>query len=505
MKKLSILVLTLCLAASLCGCGGNKGKGGAEARQKDDEIAVGIAQDLTGSLDPYQMSTAGTRELLFNVFEGLYKPDKEGNYVPALAAESSVSEEGRKYTFKLRSGVKFHNGAELTGSDVIYSFITCKETTVNSNVKAALENMVGITASGSTVEVSLEKADSDFLAYVSSVYIVPKGYTQQDTQPVGTGPFKYVSRKVQENLVLERFDDYWGTKAGVKKVTLKIYETETALMTAISSGAVDLVAHLTWAQVSGLDKAYSYVEGSMNLVQALYLNHAEKPFDDVRVRQALCYAVDVPAMLQLTAEGHGSRLGSSIYPAFGKYFDSSLVEAYPHDAEKAKALLKEAGYPNGFDLTITVPSNYTPHVDTAVVLAEQLKAVGINASVQEVEWNTWLTDVYQGRKFQATVSGMDASTLTAGALLNRWVSDSGKNFCNVKESAYDGLIAQASAMTDDGQRTDLYKQAAKLLSDTAAHVYTQDLADFVAIRGTLTGYQNYPLYVMDLSTLSYQK
>ena len=116
-------------------------------------------------------------------------------------------------------------------------------------------------------------------------------------------------------------------------MTYKIYEDNTALFTALDSGSLDLVAHLSVDQVNNLSNGYTVLEGTMNLVQAIYLNNAVAPFDNEKVRQALCYAVDVDAMLELTAEGHGTKVGSSMYPAFTKYFDPSLADAYPHDVE----------------------------------------------------------------------------------------------------------------------------------------------------------------------------
>ena len=288
-------------------------------------------------------------------------------------------------------------------------------------------------------------------------------------------------------------------------MTYKIYEDGNALFTALNSGALDLVAHLTTDQINNLSNGYTVLEGTMNLVQALYLNHQVKPFDDILVRQALCYAVDVDTMLELTADGHGTKVGSSMYPAFTKYFDESLAQRYPHDTGRAKELLTQAGYPNGFRFTIKVPSNYTPHVNTAVVLAEQLKAVGITAEIQQVDWNTWVKEVYGNRDFEATVVGFDASTLNAGSLLARWVSDNGKNMINYNNPDYDAAFAAAQSAVDDAQQTALYKQCLQLLSDTAANVYLQDLADFVAISPNLEGFRFYPLYVMDMSTIRYTK
>ena len=502
MKKALAVALSLLMSVSiLAGCGQ---KSPADQRKKNGEIAVGIAQDLGSSLDPRSLASAGAREVLFNVFEGLYKPTASGDFAPALASDYKVSEDGRTYTFTLRDGVKFHNGKTMTADDVVYTFKSYAESSTDSNLKAGLAAVADVKADGNSVVITLSEPNSDFMVYVASVHVIPADYTEQETKPVGTGPFRYESRSVQENIVLVRNDDYYGTKAKLSKVTYKIYETGTALVTALAGGAVDLVAHLTEAQIKNLSKDYTVLEGTMNLVQAMYLNNAEGPLADVRVRKALCYAVNVQKMLDLTAGGHGTRVGSSIYPAFTKYFDASLADAYPYDTAKAKELLTEAGYPYGFEMTITVPGNYTNHVDTAVVLAEQLKEAGVNATVQEVEWNTWLKDVYQGRNFQATVVGFDASMLTAGAMLNRFVSDSGKNMINYNNPEYDALIAEASSITDDARRTECYRAAEKLLSDDAANVYLQDMADFVAIRSTLTGYQFYPLYVMDLSTVGYK-
>lgn len=513
MKKriLAVFLAAAALTCSLSACGGATTQTAAPSDETTpssgephgNEITVGIAQDLENSLDPYLMTAAGTREVMFNVFEGLVKPDSSGNYVNAVASDVSISEDGLTYTFTLRDGVVFHNGETCTAEDVLYSFETCAATSWTSAVVEALSAVNGLTAEGNQVVVTLSAPNPDFLSYVASVSIVPAGYDQQATQPIGTGPFKFVSRSVQENIILEKHEAYYGTPASLDRVTYRIYEDANALFTALDSGALDLVAHLTSDQVSNLTNGYRVLEGTMNLVQAMYLNHAIAPFDDVRVRQALCYAVDVDAMLDLTADGHGTKVGSSMYPAFTKYFDASLAGAYPHDVEKAKALLAEAGYPDGFSFTITVPSNYQPHVDTAEVLAAQLAEVGVTAEIDLVDWNTWLEDVYGNRNFEATVVGFDSSILNASGMLARWITGSDQNMINYSDPNYDAAYAAAQATVDDAGQTAYYKECLQILSDTAANVYLQDLADFVAIRPDLEGFQFYPLYVIDMSLLHF--
>lgn len=511
MKKTihAVFLVAAVLAGLLCGCGGttngpvstSDGTTDSSGQIPGDSIAVGISQDLDNSLDPYTSTAAGTREVMFNVFEGLVKPDSQGNFQPAVASKVEISPDGLTYRFTLREGVLFHNGAECTMDDVLYSFDTCAAASVYSNVVAALSAVTERTVTDNILSFTLAEANSDFLSALASVYILPKGYDSQATHPVGTGPYRYVSRSIQENFVLEAFDGYYGQKPAIRRVTYRIYEDSTALFNALDSGSLDLVAHLTMDQVNNLTNGYTVLEGTMNLVQAMYLNNAQPPFDNVLVRQALCYAVDVDAMLAITADGHGTKVGSSMYPAFGKYFDASLAQAYPHDVEKARELLAQAGYGDGLRFTVKVPSNYQPHVDAAVVLVEQLKQAGVQAEIQLVDWNTWLEDVYAGRNFQATVVGFDASILSPTALLARFVSTSSKNMTGYHSEEFDRLYAQALVTVDDQAQTALFRQCLELLSRDAANVYTQDLADFVAVNPRLKGFTFYPMYVMDMSTL----
>lgn len=523
-KLLALLLLLGLLSAALCGCGGGSTGGTAEAGPTDgsnaeaqvpadpqpaeshpNEITVGIAQDLDESLDPHKAVAAGTKEVMFNVFEGLMKPTPDGDLVPAVAEKYEISEDQLTYTFTIRDGIQFHNGQPVRGGDVGESLARCIDPSDPGILGVeAFSNIehIEVPEEGRTVIITLREPDSEFLSYLTTA-ILPADYDQQDTAPVGTGPFKFVSRAAQDNIVLERFDGYWGEPAYLDKVTYKIIENADSILMSLQSGAVDLFAHLTSTQVAQLGDDFNIEEGTMNLVQALYLNNAEAPFDDVRVRQALCYAVDRQQILDLAFDGYGSLIGSSMYPAFGKYFDDSLTNYYAHDVEKAKALLAEAGYPDGFSMTITVPSNYQPHIDTAQVIVEQLKEVGVTAEIQLVEWGTWLSDVYAGRQFQSTVVGVDASTMTARALLERFTSTAGNNFINYNNADYDALFQQAVSSADDAAQTAAYKQALANLTENAANVYIQDLADLVAVRKGLEGVRFYPIYVLDLSGIHY--
>lgn len=510
-KKLLALFLALVMVgAVLPGCGdgskdpggqGNNGKTGEPV--KGGEITVGIAQDLDDSLDPHQTVAAGTREVLFNIFEGLVKPNSDGEMIPAVAEKYTLSEDGTTYTFTLREGVKFHNGQTVTAEDVVYSINRCAAVPEGQEkpLVAAFSAVKSVEAlDEKTVAVTIAQRDLEFISYMTAA-IIPADYENQDTAPVGTGPFKFVSRTPQQDFVMERFEDYWGAPVWLDKVTYKICENADALVMNLNGGSIDLCAHLTSAQASQLNQNFQVLEGTMNLVQAIYLNNQAKPFDNQLVRQALCYAIDRQGIMDMVADGHGTAVGSSIYPAFAKYFLPELVDKYPHDVAKAKELLAQAGYPDGFDMTISVPNNYQPHMDTAEVVAEQLREAGINVTIQPVEWSTWLDTIYNGRQFQATVVGVDAANMTARAMLERFTSDYGKNFINYNNPAYDALFQQAINAQDEATQTDLYKQMEAMLADSAANVYIQDLCDLVAMRQDLGGLKFYPIYVLDLSTV----
>lgn len=205
--------------------------------------------------------------------------------------------------------------------------------------------------------------------------------------------------------------------------------------------------------------------------------------------------------MNFVSDGKGTPTGTSMFPAFGKYYMPELNDTYSKDVEKAKQLLAEAGYKDGFEFTLTVPSNYQQHIDTAQVIKEQLKEIGVTVNINLIEWDSWLSEVYVGREFEATVIGLDASTLSARAMLERFVSDSGKNFINYNNPEYDAAFAAAVASTDDATQTENYKKCETILAQDAANVYIQDLPNMVAVNKKFGGYEFYPLYVMDVSKM----
>ncbi len=512
-RSILLVSVLLTLTIALSACSGDKAgessgseaainQGGSEALD-ESSITIGIPQDLEESLDPHKAVAAGTKEILFNIYEGLVKPDSDGNMVPAVASGYTMDDEGKVYTFTLRDGITFHDGTPVTVEDIRYSIERCADTSGEGTLLvAAFSNIERVEiADEKTVNIYLTDADTEFISELT-VAIIPKNNTDPDKNAVGTGPYRYVSRSIQDNIVLTRFEDYWGEKANIKDITLKIVADGDMIVTNLKSGAIDMFCRLTTDQANELSgNGFDVYEGTMNLVQALYLNNDFEPFRDMRVRQALCYAVDTQGILELGFEGKGTLIGSSMFPAFGKYYMEELASLYPTDIEKAKELLAEAGYGEGLTFSITVPSNYQPHVDTAQIIVEQLKQVNVNATINLVEWDTWVSETYIGRQFESTVVGVDASTLTARALLERFTSDNDKNFINFNSKEYDEAFEKAITSTDDAKKTEYYKLCEEILAKEAANVYIQDMASMVALNSNYGGYIFYPLYVQDFAAL----
>lgn len=494
-KKILLALVCTTLTIALGACAGDR------ADDDRSQITIGIPQDVEDSLDPHKAVAAGTEEILFNLYEGLVKPDSDGNLVDALAESHTISDDGLVYTFTLRQNVKFHDGSVMTADDVKYSLDRCADTSSGAPLVAAFSAIESVNILDErTVEVVLTEPDKEFLPYMTAA-IIPQANETPEKNPIGTGPYKYVSRAPQENFVMEKFDDYWGEGAHIDLVTLKVIANSDTIVTSLNGGAIDMFLRITLAQSEQVSDDYQVLEGTMNLVQAMYLNNKAKPFDDIRVRQALCYAVDPAGIMEINSNGKGTQVGSSMFPAFGKYYMEELNDLYETDLDKARELLADAGYPDGFSFTLTVPSNYPQHVNCAQVIVEQLKEIGVEAKIQLVEWESWLSTVYTDRNYEATVVGLDASSLTPAAMLRRFTGAASNNFINYQSADYDEAFEKALTSVDDAEKTQYYKECERILAQDAANVYIQDLPCFVALNKKYGGYEFYPLYVQNFASL----
>ncbi len=485
--------MVLVVSAALCACGGasNTGK---------SSVVVGISQDLD-SLDPHNANYAGTREVLFNLYEGLVKPTSSGAIEPAVSSEFTVADDATSILFTLRDGIKFWNGDAVTVDDVIFSInryadIQGSAFSILESVEAQGENQI---------LVKLSEANSEFI-YQLTCAIIPASYdADKDECPQGTGPFKFVSYDAGESLVVEKNKGYWKEGCpSLDEVTFKIVTDADTAILQLNSGTLDIYQYLTADQAATLDsEKFNIQVGNVNYVQGMFLNNAAKPFDDVRVRQAIYYAVDRQQISDMLFDGKSHIIGTNLIPAMSKYYDASLETAYTVDLEKAKALLKEAGYENGFEFTITVPNNYAPHEGTAQIIVENLAKIGVKANIELVEFTTWYSDAYVDRKYEATVVAVDG-TLAPSSYFAKNVSTAHNNFTNYNNPEFDKIYAQALAETNLDAKVDYYKQLQKLLSDDAASIYCQDPSNLLAINSKLEGYEFYPVSAQDMSIVRFK-
>ena len=522
MKKrlLSFLLMTVLTMTALCGCAGGTDKSsednssteaGADTTPVGEptyggSVVVGIQQDID-SLDPHKATAAGTKEILFNIFEGLVKPDENGNLINAVASDYTISGDGLTYTFTLRDGVKFHNGNAVTAEDVKYSLERASGLLNGEVLISALKPITSVSISDDkTVLVTVDSPNPE-LIYSLTAAIIPAGSGEAEgAEPIGTGPFSFVSYVPQEGIVLAKHTEYWQSALPyLDEVTFKIIANVDTAMLDIKGGSVDVVPYLTESQAAELGNDFNIVSAPSNVVQALFLNCTEGPLANVKVRQAICYALDKEMVNMFVSGGNGTNISSAMLPTLQDYYvDLNDMYGVAANIDKAKSLLTEAGYPDGFDLEITVPSNYDVHVEATEVVAEQLKAAGINATINAVEWGVWLEEAYNGRKYEATICGI-TSDITPGYLLNRFVSGSSKNFVNFSSKVYDETYAKVEAAKTLEERAEHYKSLQQILCEEAGSAFIQVPPLTIAMNKDLTGYKFYPIYVQDMSTVYWTK
>jgi len=406
-KTLAVPALAVTAALALSGC--NAGSGGADTA--DGAARTDIVVALTG--EPVNLdftTTAGAaipQALMSNVYEGLVEVDQDGEIQPLLAESWELSEDRKDYTFTLRDGVTFSNGEAFDADDVKFSIERVQSDAWVSGMKAKMDIVDSVTVESPTsVTVSLKQPSNAWLFSMTTLVgamFDPSGVDDLANEAVGTGPFQLESWTRGESIEFAARGDYWGTAPKVQKATLRYFGDAVATTNALRSGDVDVVYNMQAPELVNsfeTDSNYQVIEGTSNGEIVLSMNNKAKPFDDVRVRQAVMYAIDRQAVVDTAWNGLGTAVGGPVPPTDPYYEDLNAV--YPYDPEKAKSLLKEAGVEN-LDIVFTVPTRpYASAVSEIVV--SQLKDVGINATIESAEFPAvWLDKVFTQHDYQMSV------------------------------------------------------------------------------------------------------
>jgi len=475
----------------------------AQAQGRKDSLVLAMVLEPAPGLDPTSAPAAAIGEVVhYNVLEGLTKIAMDGSVSPLLAESWRIDPDGKVYTFTLRKGVKFHDGAAFDASDVKFSFERAKaEGSTNKAKKAVFDNIARIdTPDPHTVILVLAQADGNFLFRMgesTAVILDPATAASTATQPVGTGPFRFEQWKKGASLTLVKNEAWRGaTTVKLRKATFRFISDPAAQVAALLAGDVDAMPRFQAAQSLKqfqADARFTVAIGGTEGKTMLSINNKKKPLDDVRVRRAIAAAIDRKAVVDGAMEGHGAPIGSHMVPSDAGYVD--LTGVNPYNPDRARALLKEAGVATPLALTLTLPPPSYARQGGEIVAA-QLAKVGIVAKIENVEWAQWLSGTFKGNFDLSIISHVEPLDFDRYAdPAYYWGYDS---------KPYRELLARYNGSADAKTRTRLLGDIQRLLAADAVNAWLFQLPQFSVVRKPLKGlWSSSPIFVNDLSAVSW--
>ena len=378
-----------------------------QAAPAGDRLVLGLPLEPP-NLDPTAGAAAAVDEIVYgNVFEGLTRITDTGQAVPALAESWDVSPDGLSWIFHLRRGVHFQDGTPFDADVAKFSLDRITAPASANAQKALFEPIRAVTAVDPlTLRITLDRpvaALPSLLGWGDAVMVAPGSASTNATQPVGTGPYRLASWQKGAALTLRRTDSYWGPLPRIGTVVFRFISDPSAAFAAMSAGDIDAFPNYpapeNVAQFRD-DPRFKVMVGASEGKVILGINNRIAPFNDVRVRRAIAYAVNRRALIDGAMFGFGEPIGSHFARQDAGYVD--LTGLYPHDPAQARALLAEAGYPDGIDVTLRLPPR--PYARrSGEVLASQLAEAGIRVKIENLEWAQWLDQVFKRHQFDLTI------------------------------------------------------------------------------------------------------
>ncbi len=475
----------------------------AGAQGRKDSVVLAMTLEPAPGLDPTTAAAAAIGEVVhYNVLEGLTKVERDGKVSPLLAESWSVEPDGKAYTFKLKKGVKFHDGEAFDASDVKFSFERAKaEGSTNKAKKAVFDNISRIdTPDGHTVIVVLNNADGNFLFRMgenTAVILDPKSAATTATRPVGTGPFRFEDWKKGSAVSMLKWPEYRdAAKVKLGKVTIRFINDPAAQVAALLAGDVDAIPRFGSPQSLKqfqADPRFTVEIGSTTGETLVAINNKKKPFDDVRVRKAIAAAIDRKAVIDGAQEGFGAPIGSHMVPSEAGHVD--LTGANPHNVEMAKALLKEAGVATPLNVTLTLPPPQYARKGGEIVAA-QLAKVGIVAKIENVEWAQWIAGPFKGNFDLTIISHVEPLDIDRYAdPAYYWGYDS---------KPFQALFKQYNQTVDTAGRMKLLGEMQRLLANDQVNAWMFVLPQFAVARKPLKGiWSSSPVFANDLGAVSW--
>ncbi|MFN4071086.1 MAG: ABC transporter substrate-binding protein [Thermus caldifontis] len=466
----------------------------ALAQPRGGELRVAILAEPP-VLDPTASTSQEIPRMLYdNVLQGLVKFNEKGEIVPALAERWQGSPSSLTWTFHLRRGVRFHNGAPFTAEDVIFKFNRARDPKSGHTHPEYYQDIQSVEAKDPyTVVFRLRQPNQDFLfnlARPDSV-IGPKGRVEeQKTQPIGTGPFRFVSWERGVGVRLERFEGYYEPGLPyLDRVFFRFLPDPNAQLAALRAGDIQVIGlgvSPENALVLRRDPNFKVVTGFTTTEITVGMNNSRPPFNDLRVRRAIQHAVDKKALVEGVMLGFGTPIGSHRSPGERCYED--LSGYYPYDPARARALLQEAGYgPNNplrFTFTLAAPYPYERRLGEAI--AAQLAQMGVQARLEVVEWATWLSRVFRGADYQMTIIG-HSEPHDIGIYANP------NYYFRYDSPRFRELYTRYLRTPDPQQACEIMKEMQRLLAQDAVNLWVMNAPYIAAMRKEVMGWwQNQP-------------
>ncbi len=433
-----------------------------------DTVTLGVAVEPP-HLDPSAHVAGTIREIVYaNVYQGLMLTDHTGKEYPALAESVDVSDDGLTYTFHLRSGVTFHDGAPFDSSVVKFSLDRARGPESVNAGKRIFEPIDSIeTPDPLTAVVRLSRPAGDFLYNLGSadaIMVSPASADANQQTPIGTGPFRFVSWAKGDRIELERYDGYWGEPAKFARATFRIIPDAQAQVAALKTGEVDAFPVMGAPEALEefkTDPNFKVVVGQTQGEVMLTLNHRREPYSDVRVRRALTHALDRQAISDGAVAGYGTPIGSHFPPSDPDYVD--LTGMYPYDPATARALLAEAGHPDGFTAKLILPPfPYTRRAGE--IIQAMLMDVGVTTEIEVFQGPQWLSQVFRGADYDMTVIGHTEPRDTGIYAREDW-------YTGYRNAEFDALVAELGATADPAERSRINKAMQQKLAEDAVAVY----------------------------------
>ncbi|GAA4529289.1 ABC transporter substrate-binding protein [Chelativorans composti] len=461
------------------------------------DLVIGVVLEPP-HLDPTAGAAGAIDEILYaNVFEGLTRIGPNGEVLPGLAESWEVSEDGKVYTFKLRAGVKFHDGTTFDAEDVKFSLDRARaEDSVNAQkvLFSAIDTVEVVDPL--TVKVTLKRPQGSFLynmGWGDAVIVAPESAETNKEKPVGTGPFRFDRWARGASVTLVRNPDYWGEPAALEKAEFRFVPDAAAAVPALLSGDVQAFPNFPASDALEQIKAdprFAVVIGSTEGETILAMNNAKAPFDNLKVRQAISHAIDREEIILGASNGLGQPIGSHFSPANEAYED--LTGLYPHDAEKAKQLLAEAGLADGFSATIKLPPTTYARVGGEIVTS-QLAEVDIKLEIIPMEWAQWLEQVFTNKDFDLTIiSHTEPNDIDIYGRDGYYFGYNNPEFKTV--------MAELDATVDPEKRNELYRKAQRIIAEDAVNAFLFQLPKVGVWDAKLVGmWENSPIQANDLT------